>query len=338
MAKNSGKRPGRDLAQWDEQMAADANMAAGTASSAAGGGSFSIRGGILTFQGNRMPDDQMAVIIADGMLVNQWYDNEPFDENDRKSPYCFATGRDAGVMVPHEQSVNPQCEACVDCEHNRFGSAETGRGKACKNGWRLLCVSAGELDREGNLKIYETDFIEGQALATLNVPPTSAGAYASFVQQLQSAFKRPPYAFVAKVKIYPHPKHKMAAISFEAVMDIRKEAPDLVPVVMALNKKAMKENNEFAFTPNEEGDGRPAPAQQRRQRAGKVAGTEPRGRPVGQRQPRRAAAEPQESPRRPARMAKPKPAPRQARQPREPVATPAPAGRPSKFRREPAPR
>jgi hypothetical protein len=340
-----GKTTGKDLTHWDQQLTEQANMAAGTVSSAEGGGNFSIRGTMLTFQGNRFDNDEMAVIIADFILLNQWYDNEPFEEDNYKAPYCWAVGRDAAQIAPHEQAEDPQSESCVECKWNCFGTADIGRGKACKNGYRLACVSAGELDRAGNLSLYEDDYLEKSAFGWLNVPPTSTAAFASFVQQLQNAFKRPPHAFVAKVKVYPHPKHKMAAISFEPIMDLRKEAPNLIPVAMKRHDQATKELEAYVFTPNEEESAQPSRSQQRRQQAGRAAGREPVVQKPARPPRRQAAPEPQPAkPAKPARrlarqQAQPAPQhqPRRSRgAPSEPAANPAPgqaAG--SKFRGAP---
>ena len=66
-----------------------------------------------------------------------------YNSNNPQQPNCFATGRekpDGGVLKPHESAAEPQGENCAVCPKNQWGSAPTGRGKACKNQRRLILV------------------------------------------------------------------------------------------------------------------------------------------------------------------------------------------------------
>lgn len=340
MAKKS---TGTSLALWDEEMARDAKMAAGTEASAMGGGFYSIRGSVLSFGSNPLPDNQMAVIIADSLLLNEYYDT-PFEEqsSEVRTPACFAIATERGPnaeasMQPHDEAADPQSEMCKGCDMNRFGSAERGRGKACGNKRRLAIIPAGDLGRgggKGDLELYEDDFIRDSAFGWLNVPPTSTIAYASYVSMLDSTFHRAPYAFVTKIKCYPHPKHKMAALSFEPLVDLRKEFPDLIPIVVERHRQAMKDIN-FTYPQPEEEGRKPAA---RRKRAGRAAGTEPAPARTPARKPRaRPEPEPAQAPtRRARRAAEPEvdhPAPVRRARPAPAAPAAAPAGNRPKFAR-----
>lgn len=66
-----------------------------------------------------------------------------YNSNNPQQPNCFATGREnpeGGLLKPHESVLTPQGENCKDCPKNEWGSAPTGKGKACKNQRRLIVV------------------------------------------------------------------------------------------------------------------------------------------------------------------------------------------------------
>ena len=66
-----------------------------------------------------------------------------YNANNPQQPNCFATGRqnpEGGDLKPHESVKTPQGENCKDCAKNQWGSAPSGKGKACKNQRRLIVV------------------------------------------------------------------------------------------------------------------------------------------------------------------------------------------------------
>lgn len=337
MARAS-KATGTALAQWDEELAQQANVAAAQEASAAGGGFFSIRGAQLTFQGNALPNNEMAVIICDSRIVNEWYD-QPFDEKESRSPVCFALGQDDNTIAPHEDAPNPQSDACKECALNKYGTADVGKGKACKNTRRLALIPAGNLDKDGNLDLYEPEYMEQAAFGWMKVPPTSTRGYAAFVDQLKTAFKRPPHAFVTHIKVEGDRKN-VVKVSFNAIYDIRQKSPNLLPIVMARHAQAAKEI-EFTYPPNE-GEGVEPRVQGQRRRAGKVAGTEPAGRSNAAPRGRKAREAPALAARKSRGSASrapatPEPAkPRGSRQPAQAAGWPAAAAgaEGSKFRRK----
>lgn len=66
-----------------------------------------------------------------------------YNANNPQQPNCFAVGREnpeGGELAPHESVPKPLGENCRDCEKNQWGSAPSGKGKACKNQRRLIVV------------------------------------------------------------------------------------------------------------------------------------------------------------------------------------------------------
>jgi len=155
---------------------------------------ISTRGGRLSYQGNPVPGDKMNVIVVASMLENHYY-TDRFDAENPASPKCFAFSETGDGMGPHEMSEAPQSELCAKCQQNEWGSADIGRGKACKNIVRLGVITEDGLEDVGAAE-----------LAVIKIPVTSVREWANYVSQIASTLKRPPFAVVTEVSIVPDPK------------------------------------------------------------------------------------------------------------------------------------
>lgn len=179
---------------WDAQLAAFATEAAGQ--EAGGAGNFvSTRGGRLSFGGNEVPGNKMNVVIIAAVAENHYY-TDRFDPDNPASPVCFAydTG-DGTEMGPHENSSDPQSETCAKCPMNVFGSADTGKGKACKNIRRLGLITEDGLED-----------VAAAELAVLKIPVTSVKNWGTYVSSLANTLKRPPFAVVTEISCVPDSK------------------------------------------------------------------------------------------------------------------------------------
>lgn len=205
------------LATWDEELAALAQEAADQEAGTGGGKFFSLRGGILSFDKNPVPNNEIPVVIVDSIIENVFYQSE-FDPDNVSSPDCYAFGRDEKSMVPHEQAPAKQDEGsgCATCPQNQWGTANKGRGKACRNRRRLALIPAGSME-DGVFTAFENpdDFLK-QPLAFLNLPPTAITAYGSYVKQLLGVLKRPPMGVFTLIKLEPDPKTQVK-VSFETL-------------------------------------------------------------------------------------------------------------------------
>jgi hypothetical protein len=113
-------------------------------------------------------------------------------------------------MVPHEVSVEKQHDNCRECPMNKFGSADRGAGKACKNIRRLMLIQEKDLDDLDNAKpIF------------LKVPVTSAKNWTSYVRKLESTLELPPLGVVTEITTKPHAKHQ-----FEVLFTLAEQTED----------------------------------------------------------------------------------------------------------------
>jgi len=211
------------VAKWDEELARQAAAAAAVEESTATGTFFSLKGGILSFNDAPVPGNEMAVIILDGVLENVYYEGA-YDPDSVQGPKCFAFGREEKEMKPHTiviESDNSMSDKCAGCEMNEWGSADTGRGKACRNSRRLAMIPAGNFNDKGKLEVFDDEAFESSAIGFMKLPVTSVKGYAAFVKQVSAALKRPPFAVFTKVKVVPDPSSQ-----FKVLFEPMSQVPD----------------------------------------------------------------------------------------------------------------
>lgn len=198
--------------KYDEELAQFAQQYATMEDGATGSLPFiSTKGGRLTFNGGEVPDGRMNVVVLDHILENHFY-ADAYDANNPASPVCFAFSHGDEELVPHEKSSEPQSEQCKGCPMNEFGSAERGRGKACKNIRRLAIITEDEMEDPENATV-----------AYLKVSVTSVKAWAGYVQQLANVMRIPPFAAVTEISIVPDAKSQFK-LQFKLVEQISDKA------------------------------------------------------------------------------------------------------------------
>lgn len=249
----SKKIPTTAVATWDEELARQAELAAGMEASTSTGQFFSLRGGQLSWNDAPLPGNQMAVVILDAVLENVFYEGA-YDPDTPQGPTCFAFGRDDKTMSPHPivvEANNSQAGTsglCAGCEMNEFGSADTGRGKACRNTRRLAMIPAGSFDHNGKLDLIEDpDHYATTAIGYMKLPVTSVKGYAAFVKQVAGALRRPPHGIVARVKVVPDPSSQFKVV-FEPLISLPNE---LMAPIMDRHEEA-KGAIEFPYQLNDE--------------------------------------------------------------------------------------
>ena len=260
------KRKTTALVKWDEELAKQAQLAAAVEESTATGNFFSLKAGRLSFNDSPLPNNEMAVIILDGILENVYYEGK-YDPDNVQPPTCFAFGREEKTMGPHTvvieagQSMAGAAGQCHGCEMNEWGTAETGRGKACRNTRRLAMIPGGTFEN-GRFKAFSSeDQLQSSAIGYMKLPVTSVKGYAAFVKQVAGALKRPPHAIFTRVSVHPDPNTQ-----FKVVFEPLSQVPDeLLGVVMQRHEEA-KASIEFPYTLDR--DEAPAPT---KGRSGKAA-------------------------------------------------------------------
>lgn len=256
--------------KWEDKLAQAAEEAAKSEEGSGGGTFFSVKSGVLSYGDAPIPGNQMAVIILDTIFENVFYDGA-YDPDTPQGPLCFSFGRVQDDMVPHTivtDAGTEQHNECRGCPMNEFGSADTGKGKACRNTRRLALIPAGKFGRDGSFEIFdEQEHFESAQIAFMKLPVTSVKGYATFVKQVADALKRPPFGIITKIKVVPDVKTQFKVV-FEPIENVPDE---LMEVIFARNTEA-KSIIDFPYQPYEEVE---QPKKQSRVPAKKVVAKKP---------------------------------------------------------------
>ena len=224
-------------ANWDEELATYAQAAA-EIEKGAGGNFFGLKGGILTYDGAPIPNNKMCVVILDGLLENVYF-SEAYDPDSPASPKCYAFGREETSMVPHPSVVergDAQHEKCSGCKWNAFGTADQGKGKACRNTRRLAMIPAGTFNNDKLTLFTKPEQFTSSGIVYMKLPVTSVKDYSAFVKQLAVIMKKPPFAVATLVSLVPDAKTQ-----FKVTFQAHQELPSiLIPTLMLRHDEAVK--------------------------------------------------------------------------------------------------
>ena len=114
------------------------------------------------------------VIIKAAKVVTKNYYAKKYQEGDDAAPDCFSNDGD----LPASDAPNPQCDSCVSCPHNQWGSRISDSGskaKACSDSKALAVTFTGDMDNEA---------LGGPML--LRVPPASLKDLSTFARALKA--------------------------------------------------------------------------------------------------------------------------------------------------------
>jgi len=159
---------------WRQELAKYAAKTVKMEESVQTGNRISTRGGKLAYHGVPLRDNKVTVIVLAALIENAYYEG-PYDPDNPRAPSCFAFSEDGENMEPHDKSHDKQSEACDGCPHNEWGSADRGRGKACKNIRRLALLSCENVTAQA---------VEEGEIATLSVSVTSVKGWSAYARAL----------------------------------------------------------------------------------------------------------------------------------------------------------
>jgi hypothetical protein len=199
------------VTKWSDELAKYATE--GAEKEVAPAGAFvSFKSGVLTVGGQRMDDNKLNCIVLDSVYENALYEGD-YDQENPKPPVCYAFAQTEEGLRPHEKAPKPQYEGCKGCPQNEFGTAERGKGKACKNIRRLAIISADAMTPEA---VAEAEVFG------VKVPVTSVKGWAYYVKGLNATLKRPPFAVVTEMKVIPDEKWQFR-VQFKALDNVPDE-------------------------------------------------------------------------------------------------------------------
>lgn len=158
------------LNTYSERLAKFAKRATASVAQNLGGKSIGTAGGQFEIDGQKT--DEFEGIILDSGIVKAFYEGA-YNPNAPSAPTCYATGRVASELVPHENVKAPLAKTCAECKWNKFNTALVGKGKRCKDTQRIHILKENDITS----KVVEP--------YTLSVPPTSLKAYANYAKGIE---------------------------------------------------------------------------------------------------------------------------------------------------------
>lgn len=177
------------VVKWEEELARQAKEVAATERPSIS--TISLKSGVMRYQDQVVPGNKLQVVVAAFAFEHKWFKNK-YDPDVIEIPACFALSETGKDMAPHEKSQEKQHEICASCDLFQFGSADNGKGKACKEVRRLALVPV--------------DGIEGGEMALLSVPVTSVKNWSNYVNQVAAQYSRPPWAVITEISVVPDAK------------------------------------------------------------------------------------------------------------------------------------
>jgi len=228
----------KQLALFEDELAALAKQNVAEVAATGGTPFISTKGGVLTFKDNPVGNTLDVVIIASP--VERMYYTSRYDPTKAVKPVCYALGKTMSGLIHNPAAEEPQHEDCQNCPKNQWGSAGNGsKGKACSEKRRLFLIAADNIGSAADVDKAE--------IACLRTPVTSVKGFATYVQNLSAATKRPLAAVITTVNLVPDPK-------FQFRLDFKfKEAIEDMEVIKSLLARGDKEMvNAITASPEDE--------------------------------------------------------------------------------------
>ena len=179
------------------------------------GSYISFKNATLKVDGQAVPNNKAEVRVLAAIGERAWYDG-PYDPDTPQVPACYALDS----TVPHEEAASPQSDDCVKCPKNKWGSAPPrpgsttpGKGKACREGARVIVVPA-------NVPLKMAP------MYTAKIPVTSLDAINTFVGRCAGAGKLTG-EFIATLSCTEDKRS-----FFKVHLDIKEHTPDLDPLLL----------------------------------------------------------------------------------------------------------
>lgn len=247
---------GRNLpTDWKARLATKVKKTLEQEASVATGVFLGTRAGVLTVDQQPVAGNKIEVVILDSRIENAFYDGK-FDPDNPAPPICYAFGTDAKEMVPHESASQKQAASCAECEHNEFGSADEGKGKACKNIRRLALVAA--------KPALTIDSVLKSEMRMVKVPVTSVKGWASYARTVAALEDGDPCQVVTEISLHPDAKTQFR-MSFENVGRVPDDVmPAVVQRIDTIQAQLEAPYPEAQERPEKPAKGRNAPAKRRK--------------------------------------------------------------------------
>lgn len=213
------KKPTTAVILWEQEMKAAAVQQAASEKVYEGFKRIVIKGGQMTVDDSPVAGNTLDVVILGAVHLNEWYAGA-YTPGTPTVPGCYAYGDNTlpaeeleEAMAPLDAVDDKQSESCSTCALNVMGSADVGKGKACKNIRRLVLMTEDSLESADTIKDAEE--------RTLSVPVMSVKGWSKYLKDVLAAdLGRPYYGVVTTVKVIPDAKAQwLVTFTFKELID-----------------------------------------------------------------------------------------------------------------------
>lgn len=176
------------------------------------------KSGNLTFvaDGNQI-GQEIIVASVESAWAKQWYASA-YVKGASATPDCYAFGiKEKGLHAhpesPDKQNLQPDgTSPCDGCQHNKFGTARVGKGKACSDKPRLAVILFHDVEGK------DEGAIRRATVYQLDIPAASIGNFSQYLSMLVDLTPHGNFreAFT-KVRCQMRPGAKGHEIKFEFV-------------------------------------------------------------------------------------------------------------------------
>lgn len=156
--------------------------------------------------GDNALGEKVDVVVAMTAFENAYYDS-PYIKGETSAPGCFAVSLSGEDMTSHETSPNRQHKKCDDCKNAQWGSALVGKGKACKNGRRLVCLG---VNSDGS--------VDHTQVAVLKLSPTSLAGWAKYAKTVAITQALPTWAVITTLSFDPEETYPKIISTFKGLV------------------------------------------------------------------------------------------------------------------------
>lgn len=228
MASKKAAKSTTALVKWDEKFSKYAKETKDQVVNIGTGGlSVKFGRGSITVGETPVKGGALECIVVGHCALNRW--NEAAYDADNKQPpdcYAFSLISDDPETAPHPAATNKQAEKCADCDKNVFGSAITGKGKACGNTIRLGLITAKDAEDAASISAAE--------LASAGVSPTNLSRFKKYLDTVLEEHGRPLWAVITEITSHNDEKTQIR-LEFKMVSLIEDD-----DVLQALEKRYLK--------------------------------------------------------------------------------------------------
>lgn len=178
------------------------------------------KGKVFSFPDATSSEGPIDCVILDWRNVHQHYPGV-YDAKKPEPPNCYAIAKNLDALVPLPSVQTPMHENCKECPKNQFGSAITGRGKACKNVVRLAIVPP--------------DATLETPVWVIDVSPTAIRNWTNYTNNLAATTGLLPIEVISELRFNPNEAYPTLMFgtprphdSLETMMKLREVAQPLL--------------------------------------------------------------------------------------------------------------